>query len=88
MVLQKRFFAGLRVDVGLVIGFFAEVGFFADDFAASRDLLFAILSSPSCIWVAHKIDSRIECQAPIHFFLALSTIVSFKYALVPLYGAC
>ena len=75
MVLRaEAFFAGLRVDVGLVIGFFAEVGFFAADFAASRDLLPCHSKLPFMyLGGAPRSTVVIECQAPIHFFLALST---------------
>lgn len=42
----EAFFAGLRVDVGLVIGFFAEVGFLADFCVFAGLAAFVILKLP------------------------------------------
>jgi hypothetical protein len=84
----EAFFAGLRVDVSLVIGFFAEVGFRADFCVFAGFIAFAILSSPSCIWSgATKIDSRDSSVKRRSTFFSRFPLL-FRLTLVPLRVAC
>jgi len=83
----EAFFAGLRVDVGLVIGFFAEVGFLTDFCVFAGLTAFAILSSPDVFGVVQPRSTVvIRVSSANRFFLALSTIV--RLTLLPQCSAC